>query len=93
MRLAIVGGALQGMEAVYLSKLAGFETIVIDKRPDAPALALANEKHVLDPIKDLKGSMKIFRDCDAVLPACEELDLLEILNSNLKNTEIPFLFD
>lgn len=93
MRLAIVGGALQGMEAVYLSKIAGFDTVVIDKRHDAPALALANEKHVLDPIKDIDKAMKIFLDCDAVLPACEELDLLEILNSNLKNTKTPFLFD
>ncbi len=93
MRIAIVGGALQGMEAVYLSKLAGFDTVVIDKKPEAPALALTNEKHVLDPIKDIDKAMKIFSDCDAVLPACEELDLLKILDSNLKNTKIPFLFD
>ena len=93
MRIAIVGGALQGMEAVYLSERAGFETVVIDKRPDAPALALANEAYVLDPTKDADQAMKIFGDCDAVLPACEELDLLETLNSNLKGTGIPFLFD
>ena len=49
MRLAIVGGALQGMEAVYLSTIAGFETIVIDKRKEAPALALADEAYILDP--------------------------------------------
>ena len=93
MRIAIVGGALQGMEAVYLSERAGFEAVVIDKRPDAPALALAKEAYVLDPTKDVDRAMKVFGDCDAVLPACEELDLLETLNSNLKGTGIPFLFD
>ena len=93
MRLAIVGGALQGMEAVYLSERAGFEIVVIDKRPDAPALALVDEAYVLDPTKDVDRAMKIFSDCDAVLPACEELDLLETLNLNLKGTGIPFLFD
>ncbi len=93
MRLAIVGGALQGMEAVFLSERAGFDTVVIDKRPDAPALALANEKHILNPIKDIDRAMRIFSDCDAVLPACEELDLLETLDSKLKGTGIPFLFD
>ena len=33
MRLCIVGGALQGMEAAFLGKKAGFETVVIDRRP------------------------------------------------------------
>lgn len=37
MRLCIVGGALQGMEAVFLASKAGYETVVIDRRPDAPA--------------------------------------------------------
>ena len=36
MRLAIVGGALQGMEAAYLSKRAGYETVVIDRKIDCP---------------------------------------------------------
>lgn len=93
MRLAIVGGALQGMEAVYLSEIEGFETIVIDKRNDAPALALADEFYILDPTKDTEDAMRIFGDCDAVIPACEEVDLLKVLDSELKGTGIPLLFD
>ena len=93
MRLAIVGGALQGMEAVYLSKIAGFETAVIDKRTNAPALALGDETYIIDPTKDIDTAMKIFGDCDAVLPACEELDLLKLLNLRLNEADIPFLFD
>lgn len=93
MRLAIVGGALQGMEAVYLSKRAGYETVVIDRKTYAPALSLADEAHVMDPIKDPDSAMKIFSDCDAVIPACEELDLLKLLDLKLKGTGIPLLFD
>lgn len=93
MKLAIVGGALQGMEAVYLSTMAGIETAVIDKRPNAPALSIADEHHVLDPTKDMDAALRIFQDCDAVIPACEERDLLEILDTSLKDTGIPFLFD
>lgn len=93
MRLAIVGGALQGIESVYLSTLAGIETVVIDKRPDAPALSIADETHVIDPTKDIGKAMRIFGDCDAVIPACEERDLLKILDINLRKEEIPFLFD
>lgn len=93
MRLAIMGGALQGMETVYLSKIAGIETVVIDKRISAPALAIADETHIIDPVKDIDTAMRIFGDCDAVIPACEELTLLEILNQHLSKADIPFLFD
>lgn len=88
-----MGGALQGMEAVYLSKLAGYETVVIDRKAHAPALALADEAAIMNPMEDLAAAMKLFADCDAVLPACEELDLLEQLHNNLVGTEIPLLFD
>ncbi len=93
MRLAIVGGALQGMEAVYLATAAGIETAVIDRKSNAPALSIADETYILDPTKDIDPALRIFGDCDAVLPACEERDLLGILDSSLKEAEIPFLFD
>ena len=91
MRLCIVGGALQGMEAVFLGHKAGYETIVIDKRSGAPALSICDEPHVLNPIEDEAAAMEIFEECDAVLPACEEHDLLECLDKMLENTGIPFL--
>lgn len=93
MRLCIVGGALQGMEAVFLGHKAGYETVVIDKRAEAPALSICDEPHVLDPTRDEDSAMEVFRTCDAVLPACEEHDLLECLDEMLKGTDIPFLFD
>ena len=37
MLIAVVGGKLQGVEAVYLAKKAGWKTLVIDKNPDVPA--------------------------------------------------------
>ncbi len=40
MLIGIVGGRLQGMEAVYLAKKAGFETLVIDRKEDAPATSI-----------------------------------------------------
>ncbi len=93
MRLCVVGGALQGMEAVFLAHEAGYQTVVIDKRPDAPALSLCDEPHVLNPLDDVDTALGIFSGCDAVLPACEELDLLEALDDMLRGSGIPFLFD
>ncbi|MDR0791163.1 MAG: 3-methylornithine--L-lysine ligase PylC [Methanomassiliicoccaceae archaeon] len=93
MKLAIVGGALQGMESVYLAKRAGYETFVIDKRNNAPAFSLADEHSILDPVKLPNDAMAIFKECDAVLPACEDLKLLTKLDNMLKHTDIPLLFD
>ena len=93
MRLCIVGGALQGMEAVFLASEAGYETVVIDRREDAPALSICDEPHVLNPLTDVSAALEIFSTCDAVIPACEELDLLEELDDILSDSGIPFLFD
>jgi pyrrolysine biosynthesis protein PylC len=93
MRLAIVGGALQGMEAVLLAKAAKYETVVIDKKADAPALSLCDEPIKLDPTKEPEKALEIFRGCDAILPACEDLDLLTTIDSMKDKTGAPYLFD
>ena len=90
-RIAIVGGALQGMEAVLLSKAAGYETVVLDRKAHAPALSICDEPVVLDPTKEPEEARKVFSGCDAVIPACEELDLLECLDS--MKMDAPLLFD
>lgn len=92
-RLCIVGGALQGMEATFLASKAGFETVVIDRREEAPALSLCDEPVVMDPVVDPDSAADIISGCDAVLPACEEMDLLESLSSICGSTGTPLLFD
>ena len=93
MRLCIVGGALQGMEATFLGKKAKFETVVLDRKPTAPALSLCDEPHVLNPLDDPDEARMVFESCDAVIPACEELDLLRSLDSMLSKSSVEFLFD
>ena len=93
MRIAVVGGALQGIEATYLAGKAGFESVVIDRKATAPALSICDEPVVLDPTKDPEGARNIFEGCDAVIPACEEIDLLECLDGMLGGSDIPLLFD
>ncbi|MDR0508973.1 MAG: 3-methylornithine--L-lysine ligase PylC [Candidatus Methanoplasma sp.] len=93
MKIGIVGGALQGMEAVFLSKKAGFETLVIDRKGTAPALSLSDTHVVLDVTKDKEKAKSILYDCDAVVPACEEIDALKALDEIMEHSEIPFLFD
>lgn len=93
MKLCIVGGALQGMEAVFLATKAGYETVVIDRRPEAPALSICGEGHVLDPLKTPEKALDIIERCDCVLPACENLDLLSFLDRMLRGSNVQLLFD
>ncbi len=93
MRIAIVGGALQGMEAVLLSKAAGYETVVLDRKKGAPAMSLCDEPVNIDPTKDPEGALEVFRGCGAVIPACEEMDLLKVLDSMKSKMDAPLLFD
>jgi len=93
MRIAIVGGALQGMEAVLLAKAAGYETVVLDRKTTAPAMSLCDEALNIDPTKEPDKALEVFRGCDAVIPACEEMDLLETLDSMRSRMDAPLLFD
>jgi len=93
MKIGIVGGALQGMEAVFLSKKAGFETLVIDRKRSAPALSLSDTHEVSDVTKDAIKTKKALLDCDVVLPACEDAETLCALDKMMQHSEIPFLFD
>lgn len=93
MIIGIVGGILQGMEAVYLCRHAGYESVVIDKNRNAPALSLADKAEVCDVTAEPERARKIFLQCDAVLPAVENLEVLEHLDKVLPEYGIPFLFD
>ena len=93
MRIAIVGGALQGMETVLLAKAAGYETVVLDRKTTAPAMSLCDEPLNIDPTKDPDAALRVFQGCDAVIPACEEMDLLETLDSMKGRMGVPLLFD
>jgi pyrrolysine biosynthesis protein PylC len=90
--IAIVGGKLQGVEAVYLAQKAGWETLVIDKNSRAPATGLCDRflefdftiEHPTPP------------DCpnvDLILPAVEDTDVLTAIKTWAKLENIPLAFD
>jgi 3-methylornithine--L-lysine ligase len=93
MRLAVVGGKLQGTEAVYLAAKAGYRTVLIDRRPGVIASGLADEFHILDLLEEEAAARRLLSSCDAVLPACEDDTTLAWLADHLPSWEIPLLFD
>ena len=92
MLIAVVGGKLQGVEAVYLAKKAGWKTLVIDKNPDVPAAGLC------DRFLEFKFSFDhpVPEDCpkvDFILPAVEEDDVLTMVKIWAEMGNIPLAFD
>jgi len=93
MRLLVVGGKLQGTEAVYLAAKAGWETVLVDRREAPPAAGLADRHVVADIVADETSAKALVTACDAVLPACEELATLEWLAERVPAWGVPLLFD
>ena len=76
MRLGIVGGGLQGLEAAYLARRAGWETRLLDRRADAPARGLA-DSFALGDAGDPAVLDRELRGVDLLLPALEDTPVLE----------------
>lgn len=93
MRLLVLGGKLQGTEAVYLAAKAGWETVLVDRREAPPAAGLADRHVVADIIADETRAKALVTACDAVLPACEDLRTLEWLAERVPAWGVPLLFD
>ena len=70
-KVAIVGGKLQGTEAVFLAKKAGYKSILIDKDHRTPASGLCDEMGIFDVRRKEKALIDLLKKADFVLPALE----------------------
>jgi pyrrolysine biosynthesis protein PylC len=92
MRLGIVGGGLQGLEAAYLAGKAGWEVRLVDRRPMVPARGLAGSFIQADAGEE-SGLDRALSDVDLVLPALEDLPALQTLTRWARAHRIPLAFD
>ncbi|MEM3437133.1 MAG: 3-methylornithine--L-lysine ligase PylC [Nitrososphaerales archaeon] len=93
MKICVIGGRLQGIEAVYLAKKAGYEVVLIDKDSNAPAASLADEFYALDILKDNNTLSKILSLTDAILPATENKRALSFLEEISLQIGVPYMQD
>ena len=91
-RVAIVGGNLQGVEAAYLAGKAGWETLVIDRKPEVPAKEMGHQYLQLNLI-DAKSLSKALKDIDLILPALENDAALAVIAQCARNEGIALAFD
>lgn len=93
MKVAVIGGKLQGVEAVYLAKQAGWEVLLIDKNHDVPAAGLAHSFLQADVTYAESDIQDILQDRDLIIPALEDAQVLESLNSMAKRKGLPLAYD
>lgn len=93
MRVAVVGGKLQGIETCYLARQAGWEVILIDKNPSIPACGLCDVFVCKDVVRQSEELSGIIRDVDLMIPAMEDAEGLRCLAETAARSEIPLALD
>jgi len=92
MHLLVIGGKLQGTEAVYLAKKAGMEVTLIDRNPCVPARSIADHFVNIDAGDQEKCSFFI-QKADLVIPGLENARTLRSLNLFCEAAGTPFIYD
>ncbi|NYE58503.1 3-methylornithine--L-lysine ligase PylC [Carboxydothermus ferrireducens] len=91
MRVAVIGGKLQGVEVCYLAKKAGWEVILIDKNITVPAKGLSESFFSINVFD--KKVADLLKNTDLIIPALESLEVLQELQKIAVEIDVPLLFD
>lgn len=92
MRVAIIGGKLQGVEAAYLARKAGWQTVLIDRAGEPPAAGLCHEFFCSDICTDA-AVQDLLTGVDLIIPALENHAALAALKELEKAVDCPVAFD
>jgi len=92
MKLLVVGCKLQGTEAIYLAKKAGFFVTAIDHNVLSCGCNLA-DCFLNGDVYDSSLMIELFKKNDAVLPAVEDVSVCRKLIKYGKITNTPVIFD
>jgi len=93
LKIAVVGGKLQGTEAAYLARQAGWPVVLIDKKPDVPARGLADEFYCLDVTGEAADLRPILRTTELIVPAFEDARALDLLKEAADKEGVPIAYD
>jgi pyrrolysine biosynthesis protein PylC len=93
LKVAIAGGKLQGVEASFLARDLGWETVVIDHNPSVLARGLCDSFFQCDIVRDQSTLCEIIRKADFVVPALENVKALKSLTRCASSVGVPFVYD
>ena len=92
-KVAVIGGKLQGTEAVYLAAACGYESILIDSNPCVPAAGFADRFVCGDVIAEDPAVVAAMKEADFVLPANENDQVLSAVCSICEREGLKLAFD
>ena len=93
MKVAVVGGRLQGVEATYLAQRAGWETVVLDRERHVPAAGFSDHFVQVELLSQVGLWKEIIKECDFIVPALEDPAALELLQEVAAAAGIPLAYD
>jgi pyrrolysine biosynthesis protein PylC len=92
LKILIIGAKLQGLEAVYLAKKAGYETILVDKNSNAIASSIADKFIVMNVFEE-KAMKNLYQQVDVVVPMIEDEKVIEQVLKYGLEMDIPVVAD
>ena len=92
MRVAVIGGRLQGVEATYLAHKAGWEVILVDKDPFPPARGLCDAFIQVD-VAEGNEFIRELREVQLIIPALEDEGVLSALSRWATMEALSLAFD
>jgi pyrrolysine biosynthesis protein PylC len=93
MRVAVIGGKLQGVEASYLARKEGWHITLIDRDEAVPARGLCDEFIKSDVTRKNPLLQKKLDEVDLIIPATENRTSLDRLNEIALEKNIPIAYD
>ncbi|MDP4127508.1 MAG: 3-methylornithine--L-lysine ligase PylC [Bacillota bacterium] len=93
MKVAVIGGKLQGVEALYLANQAGWDTVLVDRKSSVPGKGLCQEFSQIDVTTEKEKLKQVFSGVDLIIPALENRAALSSLNELALQAEVPLAFD
>jgi len=90
--VGIVGGKLQGVEAAYLGRKAGWKVRIVDKKNGVAASGLCDSFAQAD-VNDGNKLDRALGDIDFIIPALEDNSALASLSRWSRKTGVPLAFD
>jgi pyrrolysine biosynthesis protein PylC len=89
MKVVIVGGRLQGVEACYLALALGWKAVVVDSDATAPARGLGTPFFQIDVMRNPKAFREVVRDTNLIVPALEDVAALKSLVVLARDAGVP----
>lgn len=92
-KACIIGGKLQGVEALYLASKAGMDTVLIDKRELPLGKNFCGRFYRKDVLQYDTELIGVLEESDFVLPALEDKAVLDVLEQLAAVYDINLVYD